>query len=52
METLIIIAIIGVAALWFIGWLRKSLKGDGGCACSGCKKECGSRQSTGKGSFE
>lgn len=45
-ETIITVAIIAVAALWFARWIRGTASGEKGCSCGGCAKEnCPSRTS-------
>lgn len=44
LETIIVAAIVVGALLWFARWLRGTAKGDRGCSCGGCGKDCASRR--------
>lgn len=44
LETGITIAIVAIAAIWFVRWFRGTASGEKGCSCGGCsKKDCASR---------
>lgn len=45
LETIITIAIIAGALLWFVLWLRGAASGKRGCPCGSCAKSCPSRES-------
>lgn len=42
-ETVITAAIIGLAGFWFVRWLRGTARGEGGCSCGKCSKNCPAR---------
>lgn len=42
-ETIVTIAIVLAALVWFFTWFRGTARGEKGCSCGGCTKECGSR---------
>ncbi len=40
METVITVLIVVAAGFWCVRWLRGSAKGQGGCGCGKCAKNC------------
>lgn len=43
-ETIIVVAIVAGAGLWFVRWFRGTAKGEKGCSCGSCnKKDCASK---------
>lgn len=46
-ETMVTVAIVLAAGVWFFLWLRGMAKGENGCACGGCGKKCASREGAG-----
>lgn len=50
LETIIVMAIIAAAGIWFVRWLRGTASGEKGCSCGGCGKDCASRKQTGEAS--
>lgn len=42
-ETIVTIAIVLAAAVWFFLWMRGTTSGKKGCGCGGCGKNCASR---------
>ncbi len=43
-ETIIVGAVFLAAAFFFVRWLRGVMKGDTGCSCGKCGKDCHSRK--------
>lgn len=44
-ETIIVVAVFLAAAFFFVRWLRGVAKGDTGCGCGKCGKDCHSHKS-------